>query len=72
MAKKIAHKAVRISAPCRKPRLGDRFPEYLDGLLRPAEVSEVEKHVHECAQCRLELNMWVSAMEADTKLGAVP
>ncbi len=48
--------------PCTDRDIGDRFPDYLDGLLKLEEAQKIEKHVKICAQCRLELDIWLSAM----------
>jgi hypothetical protein len=36
----------------------DRLPRYAAGQLEPLERSEIERHLHTCAECRADLELW--------------
>lgn len=48
---------------CTEPELGDWFPNYFDGLLRPDQAKKLEKHLNECALCRGERDIWLAVLE---------
>jgi len=39
-------------------RYEDRLPLYAAGQLEPLERAEMERHLHDCAECRADLDLW--------------
>ncbi len=52
-----------IADPCTKPHLGDRYPDYLDGLLGKEEARMITAHVRSCHVCQSEMDMWLLLFE---------
>ncbi len=57
--------------PCKEPNLGDRFPDYLDGLVRADEAKKIDKHLEVCTQCRLELDILLASLETGGAMSAL-
>ena len=48
---------------CTQPELGDLFPFYLNGELRPDQERIIEDHLAHCTACQQELLFWVALAE---------
>lgn len=53
---------------CTEPKLGNRFPEYLEGALDEEEAREITAHVRQCSSCQSEMDMWLMLHEPDPSL----
>jgi len=45
---------------CKQTELGDLFPFYLNGDLRPDQEQMIEDHLAQCKTCQQELLFWIA------------